>query len=197
MSLEKQRVATYADIEALPPNMVGQILYGVLYAQPRPAAGHARASSVLGTLLTGHFDLGVGGPGGWILLDEPELHLGDHILVPDIAGWRKANFPASATPATPYLETAPDWVCEVLSPSTRQIDRTDKLSIYADNGVAHAWYIDPLAQTLEVFTLERSAYRITQTFKKTDEISAPPFAGYAFSLGRLWLQSSEQSETHE
>jgi hypothetical protein len=81
--------ATYADLEALPANMVGEILYGVLHAHPRPAPGHARASSRLGAELDGPFDRGRGGPGGWIILDEPELHLGPHVVVPDIAGWRR------------------------------------------------------------------------------------------------------------
>ena len=146
MSREKPRNATYADIEALPPNMVGQILYGVLYAQPRPAPRHATASSELGYELIGPFGRGRNGPGGWVILDQPELHFDDHVLVPDIAGWRTERFPNAEATHQAYFSTAPDWVCEVLSPSTQQIDRTDKLSIYASFDVAHAWYIDPLAK---------------------------------------------------
>ena len=108
MAQPKPRAATYADIEALPPNMVGQILYGVLHAHPRPAPKHARASSRLGGELDGPFDRGRGGPGGWIILDEPELHLGANVLVPDLAGWRRERLPR--LPATTYFETAPDWV---------------------------------------------------------------------------------------
>ncbi|MEL6621381.1 MAG: Uma2 family endonuclease [Pseudomonadota bacterium] len=195
MSLEKQRVATYADIEALPPNMVGQILYGVLYAQPRPAPRHARASSILGGELIGPFDQGRDGPGGWILLDEPELHLADHVVVPDIAGWRAERFPNAAAESQAYLSIAPDWVSEVLSPSTQQIDRTDKLSIYASFGVAHAWYIDPLAQTLEVLERDGSTYKIARTFKNSDNVCAPPFEAHTFCLANLWLPSASGTES--
>lgn len=151
MAQPKPRVATYSDIEALPENMVGEILFGVLHAHPRPEPRHANATSVLGHEVMGPFQFGRGGPGGWIFLDEPELHLGEHVVVPDIAGWRRERMPK--LPATAYFETPPDWVCEVLSPSTQRIDRTDKLSVYAAFGVGHAWYVDPDACTLEVLVL--------------------------------------------
>ncbi|MCL2777658.1 MAG: Uma2 family endonuclease, partial [Polyangiaceae bacterium] len=99
--------ATYADLEALPPNMVGEILHGVLYAFPRPASRHARATSILGGELIAPFDRGKGGPGGWILLDEPELHFGADVLVPDIAGWRRERMPEM--PDAPWFALAPDW----------------------------------------------------------------------------------------
>jgi Uma2 family endonuclease len=180
----KPRSATYADIEALPPNLVGEILFGVLHTHPRPAPKHARASSILGAELTGPFDRGRGGPGGWIILDEPELHLGPHVIVPDIAGWRRERLPK--LPDTAYFETPPDWVCEVLSPSTQQIDRTDKLTVYAAFGVGHAWYVDPIARTLEVFVLERGKWVIAATFKDDGAVTAPPFEAHTFSLGALW-----------
>jgi Uma2 family endonuclease len=184
MADTKLRPATYADIEALPPNMVGQILFGVLHAHPRPAPRHSRASSMLGIELGGPFDLGRGGPGGWIILDEPELHLGPHVVVPDIAGWRRERLPR--LPDTAYFETAPDWVCEVLSPSTQRIDRTDKLTVYAAFGVSHAWYVDPIARTLEVFELTSGRWTLAATFKDTDAVAAPPFATHTFALDVLW-----------
>ena len=116
MALPHDRPAAYADIEALPANMVGQILYGSLHAHPRPAPRDARASTRMSTELEEPFDRGRGGPGGWAILFEPELHLGPRVVVPDIAGWRREWMPA--LPETAYFETAPDWVCEVLSPST-------------------------------------------------------------------------------
>ena len=143
--------ATYADIEALPPHVTGEILYGVLHSHPRPAPRHSMAASVLGAEMIGPFQKGRGGPGGWIILDEPELHLGPHVVVPDIAGWRRERMPK--LPETAYFETAPDWVCGVLSPSTARIDRTDKLAIYAADGVGHCWLVDPDARTLEVMAL--------------------------------------------
>jgi Uma2 family endonuclease len=184
MLAARPRPATYADIEALPPNMVGQLIYGALHAHPRPSPKHARATSLLGSELTTPFDRGKGGPGGWIILDEPELHLGPHVLVPDIAGWRRERMPR--LPDTAFFELSPDWVCEVLSPSTARIDRTDKLAVYAAFNVGHAWYIDPDAHTLEVLELKDERWTIAATFKDADSVMAPPFASHTFSLDVLW-----------
>ena len=176
--------ATYADIEALPAGMVGQILFGVLHAHPRPAPRHARATSRLGAELDGPFDRGRGGPGGWILLDEPELHLDPHVVVPDIAGWRRERLPR--LPDTAYFETPPDWVCEVLSPSTARIDRTDKLAVYATFLVGSCWLVDPIAFTLEVFELHQGRWTLHSTYKDADPVAAPPVAEHSFLLDVLW-----------
>lgn len=180
----RPRPATYADIEALPPHVVGQILFGVLHAHSRPAPRHARAASRLGGELDSPFDRGKGGPGGWIILDEPELHLGPHVIVPGFAGWRRARMPK--LPVTAYFEAAPDWVCEVLSPSTVRIDRTDKLRIYAEYGVKHCWLVDPDARTLEVMALTGDKWLLAATFKDADPVAAPPFEVHTFSLNVLW-----------
>lgn len=180
----KPRIATYADIEALPENMVGEILFGALHTHPRPAPRHSRASTRLGAELDGPFDRGRGGPGGWVILDEPELHLGPHVIVPDLAGWRRERMPK--LPDTAYFETPPDWVCEVLSPSTARVDRTDKLAIYAAFQVTHAWYVDPDARTLEVLVLSGDKWLITATFKDDDKVAAPPFEAHTFALDGLW-----------
>ncbi len=184
MAQPKPRVAVYADIEALPENMVGEILFGVLHAHPRPAPRHLFASSRLGGELGGPFDQGRCGPGGWKVLDWPELHLGEHVVVPDLAGWRRERMPK--LPATAYFETPPDWVCEVLSPSTRTVDRTDKLAVYAASGVGHAWYVDPDARTLEVLVLTGGNWLIAATFKDAETVQAPPFAAHCFALDVLW-----------
>lgn len=176
--------ATYADIEALPPHVIGQILFGVLHAHPRPAPRHARAASAVGALIGGPFDFDRGGPGGWIILDEPELHLGPHVVVPDIAGWRRERLPK--LPETAYFDTAPDWVCEVLSPSTARIDRTDKLRIYAEYGVSHCWLVDPDAHTLEVLALTGDKWLLAATFKDADPVAASPFDVQTFALDALW-----------
>lgn len=187
MALSDTTRATYADIEALPENMVGQILFGVLHAHPRPTPKHARASSRIGGQLDGPFDLGSGGPGGWIILDEPEIHLSEHIVVPDLAGWRRERLPK--LPDTAYFTLAPDWVCEVLSPSTAQIDRTDKLKVYATAKVGHVWLVDPDAKTLEVFALTAGRWLLTATFKDADPVAAPPFEVHEFPLDVLWADS--------
>ncbi|MGH8553908.1 MAG: Uma2 family endonuclease, partial [Methylococcales bacterium] len=157
---------------------------GQLITLPRPAPRHARASSIVGGKLVPTYDEGSGGPGGWWILDEPELHLHRDILVPDLAGWRRERMPA--LPETAFFELAPDWVCEVLSPSTAQMDRVDKLGIYAAHGVAHAWLVDPNARTLEVFSLQEGYWRLESAFKESDEVRAKPFDAIAFSLSALW-----------
>jgi len=180
----KSRPATYADIEALPPNMVGEIVFGVLYSMPRPAPRHGLAANRLSHEITGPFDFGRGGPGGWIFLTEPELHLGPHIVVPDIAGWKRERL--TPFPETAFISTPPDWLCEVLSPSTQALDRTDKLAVYAEYGVGHCWYVDPLARTLEVLELTGGKWLLAATFRDADAVTAPPFAVHSFALDGLW-----------
>lgn len=181
----KSRPATYADIEALPPHIVGQIIFGALHTHPRPAPRHGVAANNLGHQVTGPFRLGRGGPGGWIFMVEPELRLGPHVLVPDIAGWRVERL--TPFPETAFIETPPDWLAEVLSPSTQAIDRTDKLAVYAEYGVGHCWYVDPIARTLEVFALTGSKWLIANTFKDGDPVTAPPFEVHTFPLDVLWV----------
>jgi Uma2 family endonuclease len=187
MTVPRQKPATYADIEALPAHVVGEIAYGVLHTHPRPSPPHVDAATALTVEIGGAFRRGRSGPGGWILLAEPELHLGPHILAPDIAGWRQERMPR--LPKTAFFELPPDWVCEVLSPSTRAFDRTDKLAIYAAFGVLHCWYVDPDARTLEVFALTSGKWLIAATFKNTDVVCAPPFEAHSFALDVLWSQS--------
>ena len=187
MAQPKPRKASYADIEALPPHVVGEIAFGVLHTHPRPAPRHGNAAIELQTELMVPFRRGRGGPGGWIFQPEPELHLGQHIIVPDIAGWRRSRLPD--LPETPYFETSPDWVCEVLSPSTQRFDRTDKLQIYAAFSVSHCWYVDPIARTLEVLALQSGKWLIAATFKDADPVCAPPFEAHTFPLDVLWSLS--------
>ena len=182
--LAKARSAVYADLEALPSNQVGQILMGTLHAHPRPTPRHARAATRMVSELDGPFDRGRGGPGGWIFLIEPELDLGPHVVVPDIAGWRRDRL--RRLPETPFIEIAPDWACEVLSPSTVRIDRTDKLTIYGQFGVQHAWYVDPDARTLEKLELTGDKWLLAATYKDGDGVSARPFEPHVFQLDALW-----------
>jgi hypothetical protein len=180
-----QRLASYEDILALPENLVGEILYGTLHTHPRPAPRHARAYSALGYMVGGPFDGGIGGPGGWWIIDEPELHLGADILVPDLAGWRRERMPT--LPETAWFELAPDWVCEILSPSTASTDRAVKMPIYAREQVTHLWLVDPNVRTLEVYSLqENRRWLLLGTLKEDDNVCQPPFAAAPFSLGALW-----------
>lgn len=175
--------ATYDDLFTIPEHHVGQILEGVLYSHPRPAFPHAQAASVLGEELGPPFKRGRGGPGGWIILGEPELHLGRDVLVPDLAGWKRERLPEMpGTAAT----VAPDWICEVLSPSTAHIDRIRKLPIYARENVQHAWLIDPVAQTLEVFELQNGRYSLAQTAEGEQRGHFIPFDAIELDLALLW-----------
>ena len=176
----------YAELEALPANMVGEIVFGALYAHPRPATKHIRAATELSTELGIPFRRARGGPGGWIFLIEEELHLGPHVVVPDIAGWRADRYLAVAAEVTPYTIVPPDWLCEVLSPSTRHLDRFKKLRVYAEFGVKHCWYVDPIEKTLEVFILADGAYIVGPTFSANDPVAAQPFEVHTFDLSVLW-----------
>jgi Uma2 family endonuclease len=183
------RKATYDDVLNAPENKVAEILDGELVLSPRPGPGHAHAQSGLGGLLIPPFRYGRGGPGGWWVLAEPELHLGDHVLVPDLAAWRRERMPAM--PATTWFSITPDWVCEVLSPSTERIDRGHKLRIYAEAGVLHAWLVNPIERTLEVLRLHEGHWLITGVFSGSDSVQAEPFEAVTIALADLWAEPEE------
>jgi len=179
-----RRRATYEDVLAAPRHVVAEIIDGDLRLHPRPAVPHATAATVLGEELGPPFRRGRGGPGGWILLDEPELHLGTDIVVPDMGGWRRERL--NVLPSKAYLTLAPDWICEVLSPSTTKTDRAEKLPIYAREGVLHAWLLDPLARILEVLRLERGKWTVLDVHKDDARVRAEPFDAFELELGVLW-----------
>ncbi|MFP5305813.1 MAG: Uma2 family endonuclease [Gammaproteobacteria bacterium] len=184
------RRATEADIAALPEHLVGEILDGVLYTQPRPAGPHSMTETRLSADLDFGFSRGRGGPGGWWILVEPELHLGKQILVPDIAGWRRERMPR--IPDDHRFTVSPDWVCEILSPSTVRKDRVQKMRIYAEQGVPHCWLLDPLARTLEVFTLQGGRWLLHSTFDGDARFRATPFEAVEFELGAWWVPDAPE-----
>lgn len=179
------RQAIYEDLKEVPPHFVGEIIGGELHVSPRPNPRHARAAFRLGTAL-GPFDRnqGVEGPGGWVLLFEPELHLGDEVLVPDLAGWRRERLPE--LPDTAGLTLAPDWVCEVLSPSTEALDRVRKMASYAREGVRHLWLVDPRPQVLEVYRLDEGHWSRSSAHLGNVSVQAQPFEQITLDLGALW-----------
>ncbi len=176
--------ATYEDVLAAPANMVAEIIAGELRLSPRPAAPHAQVASVLAEELGPPFRRGRGGPGGWILLYEPELHLGEDVVVPDYAGWRRERLPVVGD--VPYFELAPDWVAEILSPSTEKSDRAEKLGIYARAGVGHAWLINPRARTLEVMRRQGPHWLTVGVHKDDDRVRAEPFDAIELDLAAFW-----------
>lgn len=180
------RHATYDDLVSLPRNVVGEIIGGELHTQPRPGGPHAAVASLLGMVLGNPFHRGSGGPGGWIILDEPELHLGPDILVPDLAGWRRTRMPE--VPDTAAFDLAPDWVAEVLAPSTAALDRVQKLPIYARENVSHVWLIDPRLQTLEAFALSGARYQLLGAWRGTESARVAPFEELELELAALWAR---------
>jgi Uma2 family endonuclease len=190
---EKQspdREATYEDLIALPAHMVGEILGGKLVASPRPASPHSAASLALGAELVGPFQRGRGGPGGWWLFNEPELHLGKDVLVPDLAGWRRSRMPVRSN--VPSFTLAPDWVCEVLSPSTVRLDRTLKKQLYAREGVEFVWLVDPVLRTLEVLRLHAGQWLERGSWSGDARVRAEPFEALELELEALWFSESPE-----
>jgi Uma2 family endonuclease len=183
-----KRAATYEDLLKVPDHLVAEILEGELYASPRPSVLHALAASALGFALGGPFHDGRGGPGGWWILDEPELHLAHDVVVPDLAGWRRSRLPQ--LPDAAVITISPDWVCEILSPSTEAMDRVAKLPVYAREGVTHVWLVNPRVQTLEVLRLEHGTWIVVATFDGDASVRAEPFDAVPLDLFRLWGRSA-------
>ncbi|MET0401885.1 MAG: Uma2 family endonuclease [Cystobacter sp.] len=186
-----RRPATDEDLEALPPGWVGEIIDDALWAFPRPAKWHAWAATVLGARLGNAFGLGQGGPGGWWLLVEPELHLGRQVLVPDLAGWRRERVPGLLERDDPFFDVAPDWVGEVLSPSTAALDRGRKAALYHQEGVSHSWLVDPRAHSLEVYRRGRRGWRFAARHTGDGSVRAEPFDAEPLELGLLWAPKAQ------
>lgn len=180
------RDSLYQQLERLPEGLVGEILDGQLFTQPRPKGPHAYAASMLGAELVFAFHKGRGGPGGWWILDEPELHflIDVEVDVPDIAGWRRERMPS--IPEGHRFTVVPDWVCEVLSPSTESKDRQIKMPIYARFGVVYAWLLDPRTRTLETYELVAGAWSLTGRFTDRDRVRIAPFDAIELALADLW-----------
>lgn len=180
-----RKMATYEDLRNLPDHIVGEIVDGELFASPRPASRHGLISSCLGVELGGRFGRSRGGdPGGWWIVDEPETHIADQVMVPDLAGWRRERMPVF--PDAPYFDLVPDWICEVLSPGTAAFDRIRKLPHYARAGVRHAWLIDPAPKTLEIFRLVAGVWTLASAFEGNDTVRAEPFDAIDLDLAAVW-----------
>lgn len=179
----------YEQLLSLPEYVIGEIINGRLYTQPRPAGPHAAASAALEGELYGPYHKGRGGPGGWWILTEPELHFvrDTEVLVPDLAGWQRQRLPK--IPAGHRFEVVPDWVCEILSPRTAKTDRNEKMPVYARYGVAYLWLVDPIARTLEVFRLQNGRWLVVGLYRDNAEVSPPPFQESVLSLADLWVES--------
>ncbi len=182
-----KRPASYEDLLRVPENLVAEIIDGDLLTSPRPAARHAVATTALGADLHKAFGRGNGdGPGGWVILHEPELHIVGQVMVPDIAGWRRERMPE--VPDVAFFELAPDWVCEALSPSTAAMDRTRKMHHYARAQVRHVWLLDPGPKTLEVFRLDGEGWRVVMSVAGPVKVRAEPFDAVEIDLKHVWAR---------
>lgn len=188
MASSVKRRATYEDLLQVPDHQVGEIVDGDLHVSPRPASRHTLAASVLGADLLTTFQRGRGGPGGWWILDEPELHLGPDVLVPDLGGWRRSRM--AEVPDAACFTLAPDWVCEVVSPGTERLDRARKMPIYARERIGHLWLVNPLARTLEVYRLSEGRWLHLATHDGATVVRAEPFDAVELDLGPLWGEAS-------
>ncbi len=181
----------YAQLEALPANMTGELIDGRLIAQPRPAGPHGLVESVLGMEIGPPYQHGRNGPGGWWIIDEPEVHFihDIEVTVPDIAGWRKEKMPR--IPKTHRYEIVPDWICEIASPSTEATDRTKKMPLYARYGVQYLWLVQPLLKILEIYQLKNDKWLNIDNYKDDDKVSAVPFQETVIQLQDLWIVDEE------
>lgn len=187
--------ATYEDVENVPEGKVAELIDGELIVSPRPGGPHTKAASTLGVLVGGPFGLGIGGPGGWHILDEPELHLGrpdaPDVLVPDLAGWRLHRMPQ--VPVGAHFKLAPDWVCEVLSEATEAVDRYRKLPLYRREGVGHVWLVSPKNRSLEVLRLTDQGWLLVAQHEGNVTVRAEPFDAVELTLAPLWLPPAAAS----
>jgi len=181
----RARPLPYEQLEALPQGLTGEVLNGQLHTQPRPSGPHLHVGSALGGKVYRRFDEGDGEPGGWWILDEPEIHFvrDIEVAVPDIAGWRHGRMPM--LPEDHRFEVVPDWICEILSKPTASKDREIKMSIYAQYGVAYAWRVDPREQMLEAYALEAGAWRESGRFTGHEGVAPAPFAAVTIELADL------------
>jgi Uma2 family endonuclease len=184
--VQDRRRALYDEYLKVPEHLRAEIIRGTLYVTPRPAPRHANATSVMGAELSGPFQLGRGGPGGWWILDEPELHLVDlEPMVPDLAGWRVERMPE--LPDTAYFTIVPDWICEVLSKSTESVDRDKKLPLYAELGVQHVWLVDPVGKTVEAHAHpDDGTWRHVRVYHGDRPVRIPPFDAVELDLAAMW-----------
>ncbi|HYH09736.1 MAG TPA: Uma2 family endonuclease [Thermoanaerobaculia bacterium] len=184
MAARLREHATYEDLLQVPETMVAELIEGELFTSPRPAGPHTNAASAMGGFLLPPYQFGRGGPGGWWIFDEPEVHFGRNVLVPDLGGWRRERMPAF--PQNHVFTVVPDWVCEVVSPSSGRLDRIRKMPIYAREGVGYLWLIDPLQQTLEAFRNDESGWRVITPDTESNVVRIAPFEEIEIDLTLLW-----------
>jgi Uma2 family endonuclease len=179
-----ERPATYEDLLKVPDNFIAELIDGELFASPRPRPRHMNAAGSLYAELRRSFGGGSGGPGGWWIVIEQEIHLGRDVFVPDVAGWKRDRVPVQ--PVDEYWDIPPDWICEVVSPSTGRLDRAVKMPRYATHGIPYAWLVDPMQQTLEVLRLVEGRWMTIAVHSRDELVRAEPFEEIEIPLASLW-----------
>lgn len=202
MAEPAKRLATYQDVLDAPEGYTAEILNGELWLMPRPGVPHQTTSDDVFLDLGGRYRRRRGGgdsPGGWLIITEVELHLGDPVpeslvMVPDLSGWRRERLPSP--PSTPAISVRPDWVCEILSPGARNArrDRLVKMPLYHDLGVPWLWIVDPLARTVEAYRHEPEGYLQVGVFGGSTEARIPPFDEEPLDLGNWWPAGEDDDE---
>jgi Uma2 family endonuclease len=188
MAEPARKRAMYEDLYLVPENMTGEIINGELIVTPRPSRKHVYTTSALDKKIGSPFQFGEGGgPGGWIILVEPEIGLGEHTLVPDLGGWREERYPQEEPHN--WISVPPNWICEVISPSTRRIDKMEKMPIYAQYGVPFCWLVDPVDKTLDVFRLKTGEWVVAGLYVGDARVRAEPFSDIEINLSDLWQES--------
>jgi Uma2 family endonuclease len=185
---ETRMKLTYEDLCNVPDDMTGEIIDGELSLTPMPSKQQIHTGTKLANAVVAAYHFGTKGPGGWIILDEPDLAFGEDILVPELAGWKEDRFIVSWEHH--WISVAPDWVCEIISPETAQRDRTQKMPIYERNGVSYVWLIDPAEKSLEIFRLESGKWGAPTLYTGNDKVRAEPFEQTEINLGDLWLKDA-------
>ena len=188
MAKPASKLATYNDLRDLPEETRAEILAGHVVASPAPLPRHSKAQGAVRRFLGGPFDDddGRGGPGGWWIFVEVDVALDQHDIVrPDLAGWRRERLLRPG--ATRPIEVVPDWVCEVVSPSTAARDRVTKRNLYARSGVAHYWLIDPEARVFEALALHDGSWFELGVYDDAATARIPPFDAVELEIGRLFL----------
>lgn len=191
MAARARERATYQDLLRAPEDRIAELIDGELYTWPRPGGPHIVALSHLGMRLGPPFAFGEGGPGGWWILMEPEVHFGRNVTVPDLAGWRRERMPIP--PEDQRFTITPDWICEISSPSTRRFDIHRKLPLYADHDVPYAWIVDPVVRTLQVFVLRDGHWSLETVHAGEEKVRAVPFEAVEIELASIWGPDSPPS----
>lgn len=196
MTLAKKLVhhATRADLDEIPLGWRGEIIDGTLYAFPRPRFAHADIESLVTSDIKNPYQRGRGGPGGWWILAEPGIELPRAAeFSPDVAGWRRERMPTPPS-AGAAIAVVPDWICEILSPSTASYDNIVKRRFYAEIGVAFLWYVDPRDRSLLACQLVDGKWVELGVFAAEEKVRVPPFEGVELDLAEWWQSVSDTRE---